>query len=102
MFLYSLGISNVTAAEAQTPDEELTLMSAFTEGGRTATQQASGQEILERTSAGLAHTHTHTHTHTHRRANDVTQTRLRTAHNTYTYWLTLTYLLTYSMEQSPS
>jgi hypothetical protein len=48
-FLYSLGISNVTAAEAQTPDEELTLMSAFTDGGRTAAQRASGREILERT-----------------------------------------------------
>jgi hypothetical protein len=72
MFLYSLGISNVTAAENQIPDEELTSMSAFTDGGRRAAQQASIQEILERTlavltlslslSLSLSHTHTHTHT----------------------------------------
>jgi hypothetical protein len=58
MFLCSLGISNVTAAEAQAPDEEPTLMSEFTDSGRTSAQQAARQEILERTLAGMTHTHT--------------------------------------------
>jgi hypothetical protein len=45
MFLCSLGISNVKAAEAKTPDEEPTVMSEFTDSGRTSAQQASRQEI---------------------------------------------------------